>query len=113
MKRTIATTIHVRPLRKPLGKIGDPSASGFLMDRLRQSLLTVATDPVTPFAIIEALGALGGDGVLAVLESIVTQVKGARPIDRPCWPSRASRSVISGPLPSLAGTPCGFPFRPE
>ena len=29
------------------------------MDRLRQSLLTVSTDPVTPFAIIEALGSLG------------------------------------------------------
>jgi hypothetical protein len=46
------------------------------MDRLRQSLVTVAKDPVTPFAIIEALGALGGDGVLAILESVVTQVKG-------------------------------------
>jgi HEAT repeat protein len=59
-----------------LGKIGDAGASGFLMDRLRQSLVSVAKDPVTPFAIIEALGALGGDGVLAVLESVVTQVKG-------------------------------------
>lgn len=59
-----------------LGKIGDPSASGFLMDRLRQSLQTVAMDPVTPFAIIEALGTLGGDGVLTLLESVVLQVKG-------------------------------------
>ena len=68
---------YTRPaVAEALGKIGDPSASGFLMDRLRQSLLTVSTDPVTPFAIIEALGSLGGDGVLAVLESVVTQVKG-------------------------------------
>jgi HEAT repeat protein len=68
---------YTRPaVAEALGKIGDPSASGFLMDRLRQSLLTVSTDPVTPFAIIEALGSLGGDGVLAVLETVVTQVKG-------------------------------------
>ncbi len=68
---------YTRPaVAEALGKIGDPSASGFLMDRLRQSLVTVATDPLTPFAIIEALGALGGDGVLAVLETVVMQVKG-------------------------------------
>lgn len=68
---------YTRPaVAEALGKIGDPSASGFLMDRLRQSLMTVSADPVTPFTIIEALGALGGDGVLAVLESVVMQVKG-------------------------------------
>ncbi|MCC6397544.1 MAG: HEAT repeat domain-containing protein [Bacteroidetes bacterium] len=59
-----------------VGKIGDASASGFLLDRLRQSLATVSTDPLTPFAIIEALGDLGGDGALAVLESVVMQVQG-------------------------------------
>jgi HEAT repeat protein len=68
---------YTRPaVAEALGKIGDPSASGFLMDRLRQSLVTIAKDPLTPFSIIEALGALGGDGVLAVLESIVPQTKG-------------------------------------
>ncbi|MBK7258300.1 MAG: HEAT repeat domain-containing protein [Ignavibacteriae bacterium] len=99
---------YTRPaVAEALGKIGDPSASGFLMDRLRQSLLTVAADPVTPFAIIEALGALGGDGVLAVLESVVTQVKGRVRSTVLLAISRIS-DRHQRPLPSLPGLRSDF-----
>jgi HEAT repeat protein len=99
---------YTRPaVAEALGKIGDPSAGGFLMDRLRQSLLTVASDPVTPFAIIEALGSLGGDGVLAVLESVVTQVKGRLRSTVLLGISRISERH-QRPLPSLPGLRSDF-----
>lgn len=59
-----------------LGKICATDAEGFLMDRFRQSLGVLATDPVTLFAIIEALGVLGGGDALAELRQTLDAVRG-------------------------------------
>jgi HEAT repeat protein len=59
-----------------LGKIADPQAEGFLLERLRQSLVTVGVDPLTPFAIIEALGIIGGPAALTTLRDRIPDVTG-------------------------------------
>jgi HEAT repeat protein len=68
---------YARPaVAEALGKIGSTDAESFLVDRFRTSLGTLATDPVTPFAIIEALGVLGGSLALAELHQSLEAVKG-------------------------------------
>lgn len=68
---------YTRPaVAEALGKIADPQAEGFLLERLRQSLVTIAVDPVTPFAIIEALGIIGDTTALTTLREGLSKVKG-------------------------------------
>lgn len=68
---------YTRPVvAEALGKIGLADAERFLLDRFRQSLGTLAADPVTPFAIIEALGVLGGSETLSEFKESVGAVKG-------------------------------------
>jgi HEAT repeat protein len=68
---------YTRPaVAEALGKIADPQAEGFLLERLRQSLITVAVDPLTPFAIIEALGAIGDATALTALRERIPEVTG-------------------------------------
>jgi HEAT repeat protein len=68
---------YARPaVAEALGKIGSADAEPFLIDRFRKSLDTLATDPVTPFAIIEALGVLGGGDALTELRQTLEAVKG-------------------------------------
>jgi len=64
------------PVAEALGKICSGDAEPFLRDRFRKSFDTLATDPVTPFAIIEALGVLGGSDALAELRQTLEAVKG-------------------------------------
>jgi HEAT repeat protein len=68
---------YARPVvAEALGKIGSKEAGQFLMGRFSQSLETLSTDPVTPFAIIEALGGLGSSDALARLRESVDAVRG-------------------------------------
>ena len=68
---------YTRPaVAEALGKIADPQAGGFLLERLRQSLVTVSVDPLTPFAIIEALGVIGDATALTTLRERIPEVKG-------------------------------------
>jgi HEAT repeat protein len=68
---------YTRPaVAEALGKIGDRQAEGFLLERLRQSLLTVALDPLTPFAIIEALGVIGDAAALTALHGCIPEIRG-------------------------------------
>jgi len=68
---------YTRPaVAEALGKIADPQAKGFLLERLRLSLLTVAVDPLTPFAIIEALGITGDATALTALHGCIPEVQG-------------------------------------
>ncbi len=68
---------YTRPaVAEALGKIADPQAGGFLLERLRQSLVTVSVDPLTPFAIIEALGIIGDATALTTLRERIPEVKG-------------------------------------
>lgn len=68
---------YARPaVAEALGKIGATDAEPFLVDRFRKSLDMLAADPVTPFAIIEALGVLGGPDALAELHQALGAVKG-------------------------------------
>jgi HEAT repeat protein len=68
---------YARPaVAEALGKIGLADAERFLIDRLKRSHATLAADPVTPFAIIEALGTIGGSEALAELQESRPAVKG-------------------------------------
>jgi HEAT repeat protein len=68
---------YTRPaVAEALGKIADPQAEGFLLERLRQSLVTIAVDPLTPFAIIEALGVIGNTTALTTLRERIPEVTG-------------------------------------
>jgi HEAT repeat protein len=68
---------YTRPaVAEALGKIGDHQAEGFLLERLRQSLRTAGVDPLTPFAIIEALGVIGDATALTALCGCIPEVQG-------------------------------------
>jgi HEAT repeat protein len=68
---------YTRPaVAEALGKIGLADAERFLIERLRQSLSTLAEDPVTPFVIVEALGLLGGSEALGALQQSRQMMKG-------------------------------------
>ncbi len=71
------THTYTRPaVAEALGKIGLADAERFLLDRLRRAVDTIAADPVTPFAIVEALGMLGGSDALAELHEVLGAMKG-------------------------------------
>jgi HEAT repeat protein len=59
-----------------VGKIKDPQATGFLLARFGQCVEGADMDPVTLFAIVEALGAIGDASALAPLEKGKARVKG-------------------------------------
>jgi HEAT repeat protein len=68
---------YTRPaVAEALGKIGLADAEHFLIDRLKTSLKTLAEDPVTPFAIVEALGTIGGSEALTELHHSHASLKG-------------------------------------
>jgi HEAT repeat protein len=68
---------YTRPaVAEALGKIGLADAERFLIDRLGRSLETLAEDPVTPFAIVEALGTVGGSDSLVSLQRSLPSMKG-------------------------------------
>jgi HEAT repeat protein len=85
-----------------LGKIADPQAEEFLLERLRQSLVTVGVDPLTPFAIIEALGIIGGPTALTTLRDRIPDVTGrVRSVLLHAMVQIAKR--VRMPLPVLVG----------
>jgi HEAT repeat protein len=94
---------YTRPaVAEALGKIADPQAEGFLLERLRQSLVTVAVDPLTPFAIIEALGIIGDRTALTTLRERIPEVKGrVRSVLLHAMVQIAKR--VRMPLPVLTG----------
>jgi len=59
-----------------LGKIGDSQASPFLLSRLEELMQPGSDDPVTLFAVIEALGAVADAWSLAALQRHMGSVKG-------------------------------------
>jgi HEAT repeat protein len=59
-----------------LGKIGDPAATGFLLEKLKESLKMVDTDPLTPFTLVEALGAVGTRESFTALLQDIDAVRG-------------------------------------
>ena len=94
---------YTRPaVAEALGKIADPQAEGFLLERLRQSLVNVAVDPLTPFAIIEALGIMGDTAALTMLRECIPEVKGrVRSVLLHAMVQIAKR--VRMPLPVLTG----------
>jgi len=94
---------YTRPaVAEALGKIADPQAEGFLLERLRHSLVTVAVDPLTPFAIIEALGIIGDTTALTTLRERIPEVKGrVRSVLLHAMVQIAKR--VRMPLPVLTG----------
>ncbi len=59
-----------------VGKIGDPSSCEFLQHCLPDVLGSAGQDPATAFAVIEAIGALGGDQTWELLHRNIATVKG-------------------------------------
>jgi HEAT repeat protein len=59
-----------------LGKIGESQASPFLLSRLEELMRPGAEDPVSLFAVIEALGAVADAWSLSALQRHVGMVKG-------------------------------------
>ncbi|HTX99608.1 MAG TPA: HEAT repeat domain-containing protein [Bacteroidota bacterium] len=59
-----------------VGKIGDPSACGFLEGCLSEALGSAAQDPATAFAVIESIGAIGREHAWTLLYGRLEQVKG-------------------------------------
>jgi HEAT repeat protein len=94
---------YTRPaVAEALGKIADPQAKEFLLERLHQSLLTVAEDPLTPFAIIEALGIIGDATALTALRGCIPDVQGrVRSALLHAMVQIAER--VGMPLPALSG----------
>ncbi len=94
---------YTRPaVAEALGKIADRHAEEFLLERLRQSLLTVAVDPLTPFAIIEALGVIGGATALTALRGCIPEIQGrVRSALLHAMVQIAERAEM--PLPALSG----------
>ncbi len=59
-----------------IGKIGDPGSCEFLERCLRDALTSAPLDPATAFAVIEAIGAIGGEKAWTLLRGNVANVTG-------------------------------------
>ncbi len=64
------------PIAEALGKIKDPASSPFLLRKLRDALDNQADDPLTFFALIDALGEVGDAEALETMQQQVAKTQG-------------------------------------